>query len=86
MPAGIPAMSADPEQTFSRARRTISWDQMLLRASTIEKGECLKSWIRSGITAGLQVEVVDQFMAKESVTGTAGTSTLEESRDMYDVI
>ncbi|KAG7416610.1 Zinc finger BED domain-containing protein DAYSLEEPER [Fusarium oxysporum f. sp. raphani] len=44
----IPAMSADPERTFPGA-------------STIEKGECLKSWIRSGITAGLQVDEVEQY-------------------------
>ncbi|XP_044714549.1 Ribonuclease H-like protein [Hirsutella rhossiliensis] len=31
----IPAMSADPERTFSGARRTISWDRMLLGASTV---------------------------------------------------
>ena len=66
----IPAMSADPERTFSGGRRTISWDRMLLGASTIEKGECLKSWIRSGITAGLQGEVVEQIMAKESANCT----------------
>ncbi|KJZ68903.1 hypothetical protein HIM_11710 [Hirsutella minnesotensis 3608] len=69
----IPAMSADPERTFSGARRTISWDRMLLGASTIERGECLKSWIRSGITAGLQVEEVEQYedMAESSI-GTPG--------------
>ena len=66
----IPAMSADPERTFSGGRRTISWDRMLLGASTIEKGECLKSWIHSGITAGLPVEVVEQFMVKESDNST----------------
>jgi len=59
---------------------------MLLRASTIKKGECLKSWICSGITAGLPVEVVDQFMEKESANGTVGSLTLEESSNMYDVI
>ncbi|KAM4063420.1 ribonuclease H-like protein [Hirsutella rhossiliensis] len=57
----IPAMSADPERTFSGARRTISWDRMLLGASTVERGECLKSWIRSGITAGLRIEEVEQY-------------------------
>ena len=49
----IPAMSADAEWVFSGARRTISWDRMLLGAATIEKGECLKSWIQSGITRRL---------------------------------
>ncbi|KAJ3454605.1 hypothetical protein MRS44_013205 [Fusarium solani] len=71
----IPAMSADPERTFSGARRTISWDRMLLGASTIEKGECLKSWIRSGITAGLQVEEVEQY---EYIEKEGSTSALEE--------
>lgn len=52
-------MSADPERVFSGARRTVSWDRMLLGASTIEKGECLKSWVRSGITSGLPAEVVE---------------------------
>ena len=61
----IPAMSADPERVFSGARRTISWDRMLLGATTIEKGECLKSWIRSGITRGLPDEVIDEVLETE---------------------
>ncbi|KAF6518215.1 hypothetical protein HZS61_002293 [Fusarium oxysporum f. sp. conglutinans] len=71
----IPAMSAGPERTFSGARRTISWDRMLLGASTIEKGECLKSWIRSGITAGLHVDEVEQY---EYMAEEGSTSALEE--------
>ncbi len=70
----IPAMSADPERVFSGARRTISWDRMQLGASTIEKGECLKSWIRSGITSGLPAEVVEKYL-EESAVGKAGTTT-----------
>ena len=58
----IPAMSADPERVFSGARRTISWDRMQLGASVIEKGECLKSWIRSGITRGLPAEMLDEYL------------------------
>ncbi|KAJ0140832.1 Protein PNS1 [Fusarium oxysporum f. sp. albedinis] len=71
----IPAMSADPERTFSGARRTISWDRMLLGASTIEKGECLKSWSRRSITAGLQVDEVEQY---EYMAEEGSTSALEE--------
>ncbi|KAG7403201.1 hypothetical protein Forpe1208_v016468 [Fusarium oxysporum f. sp. rapae] len=71
----MPAMSADPERTFSGARRTISWDRMLLGASTIEKGECLKSWILSGKTAGLQVDEVEQY---ECMAEEESTSALEE--------
>ena len=61
----IPAMSADPERVFSGVRRTISWDRMLLGAATIEKGECLKSWIRSGITCGLPAEIIDEYLNTE---------------------
>jgi len=46
----IPAMSAEPERIFSGARRTISWERMQLGEETIEKTECLKSWMRSGLT------------------------------------
>jgi hypothetical protein len=48
---------------------------MLLGASTIEKGKCLKSWIRSGITAGLQVDKVEQY---EYMAEEGSTSVLEE--------
>ncbi|KAM4067356.1 ribonuclease H-like protein [Hirsutella rhossiliensis] len=70
----IPAMSADPERTFSGARRTISWDRMLLGASTVERGECLKSWICNGITAGLRIEEVEQYesaSAEECINSTS---------------
>ncbi|EXM12509.1 hypothetical protein FOTG_18990 [Fusarium oxysporum f. sp. vasinfectum 25433] len=68
-------MSADPERTFSGARRTISWNRMLLGASTIENGECLKSWIRSGITAGLHGDQVEQY---EYMAEEGSTSAIEE--------
>ena len=48
----IPAMSAEPERVFSGARRTISWQRMRLGVKIIEAGECLKSWIKSGIISG----------------------------------
>lgn len=50
----IPAMSAEPERVFSGCRRTISWTRMRLGIKVIEEGECLKSWIRSGVVAGLR--------------------------------
>ena len=46
----IPAMAAEPERVFSGARRTISWDRARLSLERVEQGECLKSWIRSGVT------------------------------------
>ena len=39
-----PAMSAEAERVFSRARRQISYDKDGLKASTIAQKECLKSW------------------------------------------
>ena len=38
---------------------------MLLGATTNEKGECLKSWIRSGITRGLPDKVIDECLETE---------------------
>jgi hypothetical protein len=46
----IPAMSDEPERVFSGARRTISWERARLGAETIEKLECLKHWLQSGIS------------------------------------
>lgn len=53
----IPAMSAEPERVFSGVRRTISWDRCQLGSRTIERGECMKSWIKSGITQGIPVDL-----------------------------
>jgi hypothetical protein len=47
---------------------------MSLGADTINTGECLKSWIRSGITEGLLVDVVEQFLVG-SISGQEGTAT-----------
>ena len=55
----IPAMSAEPERVFSGARRTIPWDRARLGGDRIMKLECLKSWIRSHITAGVGFVVAD---------------------------
>ena len=54
----ISAMSAEPEQMFSGAQRTISWDKMQLEQEIIEKIECLKSWMRQNIAVGaLNIEL-----------------------------
>jgi hAT family protein len=45
----IPAMSDEPEQVFSGACRTVSWDRAQISAETLEKIECLKHWKRNGI-------------------------------------
>jgi len=43
-------MSAKLERVFSGARRTISWERIKLGELTIEMLECLKHWIRLGLT------------------------------------
>jgi hypothetical protein len=57
----VPSMSAEPERVFSGARRTISWDRCQLGSSTIEKGECMKSWIKSGITQTITFPATEQI-------------------------
>ncbi|ODA78191.1 hypothetical protein RJ55_06796 [Drechmeria coniospora] len=62
----IPAMSAEPERVFSGARRTISWDRCRLGSHTIERGECMKSWIKSGITQGTPVDFAGEEEKEEA--------------------
>ena len=64
----IPAMSAEPERVFSGARRTISWDRCQLGSRTIERGECMKSWIKCGITQGFPIELVEEVQDYASNT------------------
>jgi hypothetical protein len=52
----ILAMNTEFERVFSGARCTISWERMQLRGENIEKPECLKNWVRSGLTMGVEVE------------------------------
>jgi len=55
----ISAMSAESEQVFSEACHTISWERMQLGEETIEKTECLKSWMRSGLTMEAEIESLE---------------------------
>ena len=45
----IPAMSAEPEQVFSGACCTVSWERGQMDPETLEITECLKHWKKSGI-------------------------------------
>ncbi|KAG7001073.1 hypothetical protein FOFC_02927 [Fusarium oxysporum] len=65
----IPAMSAEPERVFSGPRRTISWDRCQLGSRTIERGECMKSWIKSGITQGYPVDLLEAEGIQDNVEG-----------------
>ena len=75
-------MSAEPERVFSRARRTISWERMLLGSPTVKKGECMKSWIRSGITRGIPVELAEQFLEEDGLVEERDSSTTEKISDV----
>ncbi len=46
----IPAMSDEPERSFSGARRTISWERMQMGVETLERAECLKQWQRTELS------------------------------------
>ncbi|KAM4066703.1 hypothetical protein HRG_012142 [Hirsutella rhossiliensis] len=50
----MPAMSDEPERVFSGARRTISWERAQLDAKQVEKGECLKHWLKNDILQGAE--------------------------------
>ena len=52
----IPAISDNPERVFSGARRMISWERARLGVVMIKKLECLKNWIKAGISA---VDIID---------------------------
>jgi|SRR6266850_1911255 len=54
----VPAMSDEPERVFSGARRTISWERSRLSSTTVERTECLKSWLRSGLVSKLTEDEV----------------------------
>jgi hAT family protein len=77
----IPAMSDEPERVFSGARRTISWDRARLGASTIERTQCLKSWMASGVVSG-EVEVVEEVEGPGEAEGQGSDS----DRDVIDNI
>ncbi len=55
----IPAMSAEPEQVFSGAWCTISWERMKLEKETIKKTECLKSWMCSDLTMKIETQCLE---------------------------
>jgi hypothetical protein len=59
MVLSAPAMSDEPERVFSGARRTITWTRMQLEVENIEKTQCLKSWLKSGIIDQLSGEVIE---------------------------
>ncbi|OAQ58218.1 ribonuclease H-like protein [Pochonia chlamydosporia 170] len=57
----MPAMSDEPERVFSGTRRTISWERAQLDADQVEKGECLKQWVRNDTLKGCEGGEVHVF-------------------------
>ena len=55
----IPSMSAEAERVFSGGCQIITWDRIKLGSTNIEYTECLKSWLRSHITAGGRLVATD---------------------------
>ena len=55
----ISAMNAESEQIFSEACHTISWERMQLKKKTIEKTECLKSWIHNNFIMKTEIESLE---------------------------
>ena len=53
------AMSAESEQVFSEAQCTISWERMKLEKKTIEKTECLKSWMHNNLIMKIETECLE---------------------------
>jgi hypothetical protein len=48
----ISPQSAEPERTFSGARRTVSWDRLSITCERIEEVEYLGNWMRNGHIVG----------------------------------
>lgn len=53
------AMSAESERTFSKARRTTSWERSQLSANTIRCSELLKDWLHRGVSHALPTSYID---------------------------
>jgi len=45
----IPSESAEPERTFSGARRTASWDRLRITCQNLQKVERIGNWLREGL-------------------------------------
>ena len=58
----IPPQSAEPERTFSGARRTASWDRLSMSSNSLEMVECVGNWLRQGHVERMIVEIPDDEM------------------------
>jgi hypothetical protein len=60
------AMSAESERTFSKARRTTSWERSQLSANTIRCSELLKDWSHRGVAYRLPNDYIDSDDGSDS--------------------
>jgi hypothetical protein len=60
------AMSTESERTFSKARRTTSWERSQLSANTIKCSELLKDWLHRGIAYTLPTDYIDSDQCSDS--------------------
>ena len=58
-------MSAELERIFSGGRRTVLWSRCSLSPSTIERLECLKHWIRTGLDDPVEGEEDEELQSSE---------------------
>ncbi|KAM3468042.1 hypothetical protein MY5147_008325 [Beauveria neobassiana] len=58
----VPAMSDDPERVFSCARRIISWDRARLTPETVERTQCLGSWVKNDLIRKVYVSMEDELI------------------------
>jgi hypothetical protein len=59
----IPAESAEPERTFSGARRTCSWDRLSITCENLEIIECLGNWLKQGLVIPLSAGGMGLFVS-----------------------
>lgn len=80
----IPGESAEPERTFSGARRTCLWDRGRLTSANIEKIECIGNWLREGHIQPLKNNGMGLVMAPEVERDKALDAERDKSEDIDD--
>jgi hypothetical protein len=75
----IPPLSAEPEVTFSGARRTQSFDRLRLSAKNLERLECTGNWLSNKLVSIQDILTVPTAINDEMETDT----DTEEDEDEY---
>ena len=76
-------MSIEPEQVFSGARRTISWERIRLGSWAIKHYECLKSFQR--IRVGRDGSSIDELRALIARITAQAPDDIQEQERTIDV-